>query len=337
MSSEIVSGGFDIAKRVFAFCGVNKGGRVITRKQMQRKEVLNYFAQLPPITIGIEACGGSNYWARELTKLGHSVKLICAKFVIPYRRKGKNDINDAEAICEAIGRPGMHFVADKTVDQQTILMAHRIRSQSVATRTAIINQLHGHLQEFGYVVSKGRHKLKRELGEILDDETLSPLLVELLHDLLNALYREEERIERLDNCIERWTKNDPLASKLLTLDGVGVLTASAVVATAGNASVFKNGRQFAAWLGLVPRQDSSGGKNRLLGITKRGDRYLRTLLVHGARTVLLMATRGKGRHQDWIKSLRARKPDNVVAVAYADKQARMLWAIMAGKTYDTVG
>lgn len=330
MSSEIERGGFDIAKRVFAFCGVNKQGKVVVHKQLRRKEVLSYFAQLPPTTIGIEACGGSHYWARELSKLGHCVKLICAKYVIPYRRKGKNDINDAEAICEAIGRPGMQFVAEKTVDQQTILMAHRIRSQSVATRTAIINQIHGHLQEFGYAISKGRHKLKREVGDILDDEALSPLLVELLHDLLGALCREEERIDRLDKCIEQWTKAHPVARQLLKLDGVGVLTASAAVATAGKASLFKNGRQFAAWLGLVPKQDSSGGKNRLLGITKRGDRYLRTLLVHGARTVLLMASHGKGNHQEWIQALRARKPDNVVAVAYAAKQARMLWAIMAG-------
>lgn len=323
--------GLDIAKHVFALHAVNVQGNTVIRKQLPRKKVLEYFAQLSPCVVGIESCGGSHYWARELSKLGHEVKLISVKFVLPYRRKGKNDANDAEAICEAISRPGMQFVAVKSEDQQAILMVHRIRSQSIATRTSLINQLHGHLQEFGIAVSQGRHRLKKELAEILSGDDLPSLLVDMLHDLLASLLREEERIDALDKRIANWVSNNELACRLTQLDGIGPLTASAVIATTGNASVFKNGRQYAAWLGLVPRQYSSGGKTKLGGITKQGDRYLRMLLVHGARTVLLMSSKGRGRHREWVESLRERKPDNVVAVAYAAKQARMLWAIMVGK------
>lgn len=323
--------GLDIAKHVFALHAVNVQGNTVIRKQLPRKKILEYFAQLSPCVVGIESCGGSHYWARELSKLGHEVKLISVKFVIPYRRKGKNDANDAEAICEAISRPGMQFVAVKSEDQQAILMVHRIRSQSIATRTSLINQLHGHLQEFGIAVSQGRHRLKKELAEILSGDDLPSLLVDMLHDLLASLLREEERIDALDKRIANWVSNNELACRLTQLDGIGPLTASAVIATTGNASVFKNGRQYAAWLGLVPRQYSSGGKTKLGGITKQGDRYLRMLLVHGARTVLLMSSKGRGRHREWVESLRERKPDNVVAVAYAAKQARMLWAIMVGK------
>ncbi len=331
MDNVPVRCGFDIAKHVFVLHAVNTNGNTVIRKTLRRKAVLTYFAQLPLCVVGIESCGGSHYWARELKKLGHEVKLISSKFVIPYRRKGKNDANDAEAICEAISRPGMKFVAMKSEDQQAILMAHRIRSRSIATRTSLTNQIHGHLQEFGIAVSKGRHKLKKELADILGDDVLPPLLYEMLHDLLAAILREEERIEALDRRIACWVSGNATASKLTKLDGIGPITASAVVATAGNASVFKNGRQFAAWLGLVPRQYSSGGKTKLGRITKQGDRYLRVLLIHGARTVLLMSSKGRGQHSEWIESLRQRKPDNVVAVAYAAKQARMLWAIMAGK------
>ena len=301
------------------------------KKQLQRKSVLGFFAQFPSCTIGIEACGGSHYWARELKKLGHEVKLIAVKFVIPYRRHGKNDANDAEAICEAISRPGMRFVSVKSEDQQAILMVHRVRSQSLATRTSLINQLHGHLQEFGVVVSKGRHKLKKDLAQLLEGTDLPDTLYTLIHELLAGLLREEERIESLDRLIKDWAQAHPIALKLMAMEGIGPLTASAVVATAGNASVFKNGRQFSAWLGLVPRQNSSGGKQKLGGITKQGDRYLRMLLIHGARSVLLMSKKGRGKHSQWIESLRERKHDNVVAVAFAAKQARMLWAVMSGK------
>lgn len=331
MSVQIIRGGLDIAKHVFAFVGVNRSDKIVTKKILKRCEVLNYFANLPPMEVGIETCGGSHYWGRELKKLGHTVRLIHSKFVTPYRRKGKNDLNDAEAICEAISRPDMNFVAVKSEEQQLVLMIHRLRSQSISRRTAIINQLHGHLHEFGFVVSKGRHKLKRDINDLLNEDALPALLVELVHDLLCALHREEERVEEYDRQITAWSKTNPVASKLLEVEGVGALTATAIVASVGSPNTFKNGRQFAAWLGLVPRQHSSGGRNIMRGITKHGDVYLRTLLIHGARTVLLMAKRGRGKHQEWIGQLRERKADNVVAVAFAAKQARMLWAIMMGK------
>lgn len=323
--------GVDTAKNVFAIYGVDKFDKEVVSKVVSRKKVLAYFANISPVIIGIEACGGSHYWARELSNLGHEVRIISSQFVVPYRHKGKNDINDAQAICEAIGRPGMHFVAHKSEDQQSILMAHRIRSLSIGRRTALINQIHGYLHEFGIVVSRGRHKLKRDLHEVLASDKLPDIVIELLHGLLIALIREEENIEHLDSMIESWAREDERTLRLLELEGVGPLTASAVVATVGDPSMFKNGRQMAAWLGLVPSQHSSGGKSRLGGITKRGDRYLRMLLIHGARTVLLKSSRGTAKHQDWIEGLRLRRPDNVVAVAYAAKQARMMWAIMMGK------
>lgn len=331
MDNVPVRCGLDIAKQIFAIHAVNRNEKTVFQKVIHRKQVLNFFAQLPPCIIGIEACGGSHYWARELKKLGHEVKLISARFVIPYRRKAKNDLNDAEAICEAISRPSMNFVSVKSEGQQAILMAHRMRFQSIATRTALTNQIHGHLLEFGIAISKGRSKMRRELHEVLNREGIPELLCELIHNLLAAVDQEEERIAVLDSKIEQWVRNNDVASRLLNLDGVGSLTASAIVATAGDAKVFKNSRQFAAWLGLVPRQNSSGGKSRLGKITKVGDRYLRTLLIHGSRTVLLMSRRGRGKHSTWIESLRERRPDNVVAVAYAAKQARMAWAIMMGK------
>jgi len=328
MNKTIVRCGVDIAKHVFAIHGVNVNEQVVLKRNISRNKVLELFVQLPPCIVGIESCGGSHYWSRELTKLGHDVKLISVKNVIPYRRKLKNDANDAEAICEAISRPRMGFVASKSESQQAVLMAHRVRTKSVANRTSLINQLHGHLLEFGIVVVGGRAKLKLEAYEIIEQATLPPLAIDMLRELLEALKIEEERSADLDKKIANWVRHDHVAKELCKLDGVGTLTASAVVATAGNAKVFKNGRQFAAWLGLVPRQYSSGGKNKLGRITKQGDKYLRCLLIHGARTVMLQSSRGKGDHQEWIEKMRERKPDNVVAVAYAAKQARMLWAVM---------
>jgi len=330
MSNSVVRCGLDIAKYIFVLHGVDAQGKTIVRKPLHRTKVLSFFAQLPACTIGIEACGGAHYWARELGKQGHVIRLINAGYVTPYRRKNKNDANDAEAICEAIDRPNMRFVAVKSEDQQSILMAHRIRQQSIATRTSLINQLHGHLHEFGIVIRKGK-AFAQDVHAALDQDHLPNILIDLVHDLLVAIERENDRVAALDKRIGGWVKADPLASKLMKLDGIGALTASAVIATAGDAKAFKNGRHFSSWLGLVPKQHSSGGKNKLSGITKRGDRYLRMLLIHGARTVLLMSSRGRGKHHEWISSLRSRRPDNVVAVAFAAKQARMLWAIMAGK------
>lgn len=323
--------GIDIAKHLISIHLENEDRKVLSQKNMRRANVLSFFANMPPCLIGIESCGGSQYWARELRKFGHDVRLMNAKYIIPYRRKGKNDLNDAEAICEAVTRPSMNFVSVKTEQQQSILMIHRLRQQCISHRTSLSNQVHGYLLEFGISLPKGAKAIHKNLSLIFEKNELDPIVIELLHELLVAISREEEREQYFNKLIIDWVRHDERAKALLKLDGIGPLSASAIVATAGEPSAFKNGRQFAAWLGLVPRQYSSGGKSKLGRITKTGDRYLRTLLIHGARSVLLMASRGRGKQCEWVTQLRLRRPDNVVAVAMAAKQARMTWAIMAGK------
>lgn len=327
--------GIDIAKLVFQIHGVTANtGETVMVKKLARQEMLRYFANKPAILIGIEACGGAHYWARELTKLGHTVKLMTPQYVAPYRRGGKNDANDAEAICEALARPNMRFVAVKSESQQAVLVMHRMRDQWVRERTSLMNQIRSYLHEFGIVINHGRAALTKTLPLVVEDEALPVLFRQSMADLADRLTDLETRIDTLNKRIEAWSKQDSTARALLELCGVGSVTASATVATAGDVSVFKNGRQFAAWLGLVPKQNSSGGKTQLGAITKRGDRYLRTLLVQGARTVMLAASRAQKSSQtnpmfEWIYKLQERRPNNVVAVAIAAKQARMLWAIMA--------
>lgn len=326
--------GIDIAKLVFQIHGVNaKSGETVMVKKLARHDMLRFFANKPSMLIGIEACGGAHYWARELTKLGHTVKLMTPQYVAPYRRGGKNDANDAEAICEAVARPNMRFVAVKSESQQAVLVMHRMRDQLVHERTALMNQIRSYLHEFGIVIAQGRAPLAK-IFPIIDEDTQLPLLLrQSITELADRLADLERRIQTLDQRISAWSKQDNAAKALLTLCGVGPVTASAAVATAGNVSVFKNGREFAAWLGLVPKQNSSGGKSKLGAITKRGDRYLRTLLVQGARVVMIAAQKAKLTQKDnpmfdWIYKLLERRPSNVVAVAIAAKQARMLWAIM---------
>lgn len=326
--------GIDIAKLVFQIHGVNaKSGETVMVKKLARHDMLRFFANKPSMLIGIEACGGAHYWARELTKLGHTVKLMSPQYVAPYRRGGKNDANDAEAICEAVARPNMRFVAVKSESQQAVLVMHRMRDQLVHERTALMNQIRSYLHEFGIVIAQGRAPLAK-IFPIIDEDTQLPLLLrQSIAELADRLADLERRIQTLDQRINAWSKQDNAAKALLTLCGVGPVTASAAVATAGNVSVFKNGREFAAWLGLVPKQNSSGGKSKLGAITKRGDRYLRTLLVQGARVVMIAAQKAKLTQKDnpmfdWIYKLLERRPSNVVAVAIAAKQARMLWAIM---------
>jgi transposase len=327
--------GIDIAKLVFQIHGVNtKSGETAMVKKLARNEVLRFYANKPPMLIGIEACGGAHYWARELTKLGHTVKLMTPQYVAPYRRGGKNDANDAEAICEALARPNMRFVAVKSESQQAVLVMHRMRDQWVRERTSLMNQIRSYLHEFGVVINQGRSALAKTLPLVAESETLPLLFRQSIADLADRLTDLETRITALNKRIEAWSKQDATAKALLELCGVGSVTASAAVATAGDVSVFKNGRQFAAWLGLVPKQNSSGGKTQLGAITKRGDRYLRTLLVQGARTVMLAASRAQKSTQttpmfEWIYKLQERRPSNVVAVAIAAKQARMLWVMMA--------
>ena len=326
--------GIDIAKLVFQIHGVNaKSGETVMVKKLARHDMLHFFANKPPMLIGIEACGGAHYWARELTKLGHTVKLMSPQYVAPYRRGGKNDANDAEAICEAVARPNMRFVAVKSESQQAVLVMHRMRDQLVHERTALMNQIRSYLHEFGIVIAQGRAPLAKIFPIIEENMQLPLLLRQSIAELADRLADLERRIQTLDQRISAWSKQDNTAKALLTLCGVGPVTASAAVATAGNVAAFKNAREFAAWLGLVPKQNSSGGKSKLGAITKRGDRYLRTLLVQGARVVMIAAQKAKLTQKDnpmfdWIYKLLERRPSNVVAVAIAAKQARMLWAIM---------
>jgi len=323
--------GLDIAKLVFQVHGVNEYGVVKGRKTLPRAKVLEYFAQLAPCLIGMEACGGAHYWARALSKLGHTVRLMAPQFVIPYRKRGKNDANDAEAICEAVGRPNMHFVAVKTEEQQSVLMVHRARNLVVANRTALVNQIRGLLGEFGMVVAKGVGTLRAQLPRMLEDaETGLPALArEMLSGLLEQLRDLDQRVRQYDLKIRQLAQQSEPARRLMQVEAIGPQTATALVASMGDPHVFESARNYAASLGLIPRQDSSGGKTRLGPITKQGDRYLRTLLVHGARAYLRVVDKKTDGKSVWVRRLKERRHVNIAAVALAAKHARIAWAMLA--------
>src|SRR5215469_15977071 len=312
--------GLDIAKNCFQVHGVDAHGKTTLQRQLRRAQVLTFFANLPACLIGIEACGSAHHWARKLGELGHQVKLMPAQFVKAYVKTNKNDARDAEAICEAVARPNMRFVAVKTVTQQELLMLHRVRQRLVMERTAKANQLRGLLGEFGIVVPQGLHRLQRVMPEILADAE---------NGLSCRLRERNVSISEWEQQIVAWHRENPLSRRLDQIPGIGPLGASALVASIGDIRTFKNGRQLAAWLGLVPRQDSSGGKTRLLGISKRGDRYLRTLLILGARSVLRQMKRNPARSQSWLGRLTARAHPHIAAVALANKNARIAWALLA--------
>src|SRR5215469_6334346 len=326
--------GLDIAKQVFQVHGVNEHGVVKAYKTLPRAKVLEFFAKVSPCLIGIEACGSAHYWARELTKLGHTVKLMAAQFVIPYRKRGKNDANDADAICEAVGRPNMRFVAIKSEEQQAVLMVHRARTLVMANRVAQMNQTRGLLGEFGLVVPKGVGRLRRELPGILEDaENGLPMLArEVLSGLLQELREADLRISAYDRQIRALAEASEPARRLMQVESIGAQTATALVATVGDPHIFRNGRGFAAWLGITPRQHSSGGKEQLGPITRQGDSYLRTLLVHGARAYLRVVDKKTDAKSAWARRLKERRHVNVVAVALAAKHARIAWAILAHGT-----
>jgi transposase len=332
--------GLDIAKQVFQVHGVNEHGVVKCRKTLPRAKVLEFFAQLPPCLIGIEACGSAHYWARELSKLGHMVKLMATQYVAAYRKRGKNDANDAEAICEAVGRPNMRFVAIKSEEQQAVLMVHRARTLTMANRVAQVNQIRGLLGEFGLVVPKGVARLRRELPGILEDAEngLPALAREVLCGLLEQLREADMRISAYDRRIRALAEASEPARRLMRVESIGPQTATALVATVGDPHVFKNGRGLAAWLGITPRQHSSGGTQRLGQITRQGDSYLRTLLVHGARAYLRVVDKKTDAKSDWARRLKQRRHVNVAAVALAAKHARIAWAILAhGTEYRPAG
>jgi transposase len=329
---KVVRIGLDIAKSLFQVHGVDVHGKTVVRKTLSRSEVLRYFVQCPPCLIGIEACAGAHYWGRELARLGHDARLMAAQFVTPYRKSGKNDANDAEAICEAVGRPNMRYVPIKSEEAQAVLTVHRARTLLVSERTALSNQVRGLLGEFGLVFGQGLSTLKKILIRIgSGDFTLPSVARETIADLHDRLRSLDTSIALYDRRIAQLARQSESAQRLMQIAGVGPITATAIVASVGNARAFANARQFAAWLGLTPRQYSSGGKTKLGAITKRGDVHLRTLLIHGTRSVLLRARDNDGKNR-WLLNLKARRGANVAAVALAAKHARIMWAMLARGT-----
>ena len=322
--------GIDLAKSVYQIHGVDEHGKVLVRKQLKRAELSSYFANLEPCLIGMEACGSAHHWARKFEGYGHTVKLMAPQFVKAYVKTNKNDMADAEAICEAVSRPNMRFVAMKTVEQQAILSVHRARQGFVKARTAQANQIRGLLSEFGIVIPQGIQSIKKRIPEILEDgeNGLPGTMRNLTERLTENLNEMDRQARELEVQIQQWHREHASSRKLAEIPGLGPITASAIVATVGDAREFKNARQLAAWMGLVPKQNSSGGKQNLLGISKRGDTYLRTLMIHGARALIRFAER-KAEPGSWLKKLIGRRNKNVAAVALANKNARIVWALLA--------
>jgi transposase len=327
---EITTVGIDLAKNVFQVHAVDQHGKVVLKKQIKRDQVAAFFANLPVCLVGMEACGSAHYWARRLQALGHTVKLMAPQFVKPYVKTNKHDAADAEAICEAVRRPNMRFVPIKNIEQQAVLALHRVRQGWIKARTAQANQIRGLLSEFGLIVPQGIGHITRRVPALLDeakDELPGPFQ-ELVQRLLEHFKDLDRQVNEMEHQIQSWHRANELSRKLEKIPGVGPITASALVASIGDAKNFENGRQLAAWLGLVPKQHSSGGKTNLQGISKRGDRYLRTLLIHGARAVIRQIE-GKTNVQGWLSKLLGRRNKNVATVALANKNARIAWALLA--------
>ena len=335
---QIARIGLDLAKYVFEIYGVDAHGKTVLRKTLRRHAVSTFFANLPPCLVGMEASNGAHFWAKALSDLGHDVRLISPQFVTPYVKSNKNDRNDAEAICEAVGRPNMRFVPVKSAEQLAVQAVHRIRSRLVADRVRLVNQVRGLLGEHGIVVAKDIGNLRRALAKIVgdnEDRALNPLVRSLMGELREELTELDARIAGYDRKIRELYRNSEICQRLGKVEGIGPVTATALVAAVGDRSSFKNGRQFAAWLGLVPKQRSSGGRARLFGISKRGDRYLRTLLIHGARSALGRVRDKQDPRSLWLGKMRQRRHPNVVAVALANKNARIAWSLLTSDSvYD---
>jgi transposase len=323
---QITTVGIDLAKRVFAVHGVDGNGRVALRRIVRREQLLELMASLPRCVVGMEAGSGAHEWARQFQAFGHTPKLMAAKFVAPYRKRGKNDGNDAQAICEAVGRPDMRFVPVKSLEQQALLSLHRARQGFITERTAVINRIRGLLAEFGVVLPARAEVVRRQASEAA--EAIPLLARRVITDLLEHLRVLDGRIDEYDRELDHQAKVSEPAQRLMKIRGIGALSALAIVATIGNARDFKSGRQFAAWLGLTPRQYSSGGKTRLGHITKHGDAYLRCLLVQGARSALHTADRHADRISCWARSLESRRGYHRTLVAIASKNARIAWALL---------
>ncbi len=331
---KITTIGLDLAKNVFHVVCCNERGKQVKRKKLRRFQMLTYFSNFPTCLVGMEACAGAHYWGRELRKLGHEVRLIPAQHVKPYVRGQKNDYNDAAAIAEAVTRPAMHFVPMKTVAQQDIQALHRIRMGRIKERTALCNQLRGLLSEYGLVLPKGVNVLRSRLPDLLEDAEngLSDLFRPWLAEAYRQLQELDERIDYYSQAVKLHSSRDEACQRLQKVPGYGPIVASVFVSQVGSGEGYRRGRDVSASLGLVPRQHSSGGKNVLLGISKRGDCYLRSLLIHGARSVVSHAEKKKDRLSLWINRVRETRGFNKASVALANKLARIGWAVLAHKT-----
>ncbi|TJW90538.1 MAG: IS110 family transposase [Mesorhizobium sp.] len=324
---KITTVGLDIAKHVFQVHGIDGAGAIRIRRKLRREDVVGFFSALPPCLIGIEACATGHHWARVLIGLGHDVRLMPASYVKPYVKRQKNDATDAEAICEAVMRPTMRFVPVKSEEQQSVLMLHRVRELLIRQRTMLVNALRGHLAGVGMLIA---------LVEEDDHDLIPPLARSALLPLIGQLREVHEKVSDMDRQIHAWHRSNELSRRLETIPGIGPITASAIAATVTDASLFKSGRQLSAWIGLVPRQNSSGGKERLGRISKQGDPYLRRLLVVGAHAVLRFSRNGKTAPTRWAAELLLKKPYNVAAVALANKMARIVWALMTtGRRFES--
>jgi len=335
-NTAIATIGIDLAKNVFQLHAIDAAGKVMLRRTLKRRELLAFAAQLPRCVIGMEACATSHHWARELVRLGHEVKLIPPAYVKAYVRRQKNDAADAAAICEAVTRPAMRFVPVKSAAQQGVLMLHRVRELLVGQRMALSNAQRGHLAEFGVVAPQGKRHVAELVAVVADaaDGRLPEIARGALAPLVRQMQRLDQEIDGLDKRILAWHRADEASRRLATIPGIGPVTATAIVASVTDPSMFGSGREFAAFFGLVPRQSSSGGKERLGRISKMGDRYIRKLLVVGATAVLRYAKKGGSPSRAWAEALLQRKPFKVVAVALANKTARIAWAVLVrGGTY----
>ena len=328
--------GLDIAKSVFQVHGIDAEGKVVIRRQLKRRYVLAFFQKLPSCLVGIEACASSHHWSRELQALGHTVRLMPPAYVKPYVKRQKNDAADAEAICEAVTRANMRFVETKTPEQQSCLMLHRTRHLFIRQQTAMINAIRAHLAEFGIVAPVGRNGVEELLGVVADpsDKRVPEVARACLAALGAQLRMLKAQILEFDRMINAWHRSNETSKRLDGVPGVGPALATALVASVADPKAFRSGRNFSAWIGLVPKQHSSGGREKLGGISKQGDRYLRSLFTAGALAVIRYAKIHGTKHRPWLTALLARRPTKVAAIALANKIARMAWAIMArGERY----
>jgi len=331
--NNITTIGIDLAKNVFQLHCNDRHGKKVISKRLSREQLPEFIVNLTPCLIGMEACGSAHYWARLFKGYGHDVKLMSPQYVKPYVKTNKNDRADAQAIAEAVTRPSMRFVPIKETSQQDILSTHRVRERMIGNRTGLSNQIRGLLLEYGIAIRIGKYALKKELAELTSvvSNTLTPIIKELMVDLYDEYIKLDEKIKEYDKKIEQIAKENEQCKRLTAIPGVGPISATAMYASLGNVSVFNKGKDVSAWLGLVPKQLSSGNKILLCGISKRGNKYLRQLLIHGARAVIKALGDKDDKFSRWLKSLSARVGYNKAAVALANKNARIIWALLSGQ------